>query len=225
MACLRGGALSASVTNVTEQNFMLWPNLDLVPKISAAYTNMIAEQPDLNFQNAHKNFLKEAIPLLYVNGRIKQAAYWFDYLKKTYTNAFILRQANISLQDFVLGTVAEDNKETDANRVMGNLEGMYMEEFQCLIQDNDAEAYQADQLAREVWKHYHDKIGDLSAIRLGLKPAREIKQRVLDNLLDPKAGMLDPYYQNYLRTKLRLASPATNEPPPAAAPSAASTPP
>jgi len=193
--------------------------------MNASFVKMIEEQPNLNFQNAHKNFLKEAIPLLYVNGRIKQAAYWFDYLKKTYTNAFILRQANISLQDFVLGTVAEDNKETDANRVMGNLEGMYMEEFQCLIQDNDAEAYQADQLAREVWKHYHDKIGDLSAIRLGLKPAREIKQRVLDNLLDPKAGMLDPYYQNYLRTKLRLASPATNEPPPAAAPSAASTPP
>jgi len=32
MAMFRGGALSPSVTNVTEQNFMLWPNLDLIPR-------------------------------------------------------------------------------------------------------------------------------------------------------------------------------------------------
>ncbi len=125
MACLRGGALAPSVTNVTEQNFMLWPNLNLVPKINATYEKMIAEQPNLNFQNAHKNFLKEAIPLLYINGRMQQANLWFDYLKKTYTNSFVGRQANISLKDFVVATLAEDDTETDASRVMGNLRGMY----------------------------------------------------------------------------------------------------
>jgi len=163
--------------------------------------------------------------LLYINGRIQQAAYWFDYLKKTYTNAFILRQANISLKDFVLGTVAEDDNETDENRVMGNLEGMYVTEFQCLIQDNMEEAQNYDQLARDVWNHFHEKIGALSAVRLGLKPPPEIKQRVLDNLLDPNSGMMNPYYQNVLRTKLGLKNPGTNEPPPVAAPSGPTAPP
>jgi hypothetical protein len=219
MVCFRGGALSPSVTNVTERNFMLWPNLELVPKINGAYVKMVAEQPNLNFQNAHKNFLKEAIPLLYLNGRLNQAAYWFDYLNKTYTNAFVGRQANISLEDFVLGTVAEDNGETDPNRVMGNLAGMFFNEFQCYMADNDEEAHNYELLAKAVWNHYHKKIGTISDVRLRLKPLSEIRQRVLDNMLDPKTGMLDPYYQNYLRTKLGLKNPGPTEPAPSAAPS------
>jgi hypothetical protein len=223
MACFRGGALSPSVTNVTEQNFMLWPNLDLVPKFNAAYEKMIAEQPDLNFQNAHKNFLKEAIPLLYINGRPKQAAYWFNYLKQKYTNAFVLRQANISLEDFVLGTVAEDNKETDQNRVTDNLAGLFQEEFLCLIRDNDEEAQNCELMAKAIWDHYHSQIGKVSDVRLGLKPLSEIRQRVLDNMFDPKSGV-DPYVQNILRTKLGLKNTGTNAPAPPAAPPASAAP-
>jgi len=218
MAMFRGGALSPSVTNVTEQNFMLWPNLDLMPKMNASYVKMIDEQPNLNFQNAHKNFLKEAIPLLYINGRTKVAAYWFDYLKKTYTNAFIMRQANISLEDFVLGSVATDNNETDQNRVTDNLAGLFLSEFRCDMADNDAEAQNYDLLAKAVWNHYETQIGKLSDVRLRVKPLAEIRQRVLDNLLDPKAGMLDLNQQNYLRTKLGLKNPGAIEPAPAAAP-------
>jgi hypothetical protein len=51
-----------------------------------------------------------------------------------------------------------------------------------------------------------------------VKPLAEIRQRVLDNLLDPKAGMLDLNQQNYLRTKLGLKNPGAIEPAPAAAP-------
>jgi hypothetical protein len=225
MVFFRGGALSRSVTNVTEQNFMLWPNMEVMPKINASYVKMIAEQPDLNFQNAHKNFLKEAIPLLYFNGRTKLAAYWFDYLKKTYTNAFVLRQANISLEDFVLGTIAEDVKETDQNRVNAALENLFQQEFLCYIRDNDDEAQNCELMAKSVWDHYHYQIGKLSDVRLSLKPLSEIRQRVLDNLLDPKAGMLEPYYQNYLRTKLGLKNPATIEPAPSAAPPVPAAPP
>ena len=214
--CLRGGALSPSVTNVTEQNFMLWPNLDLVPKISAAYKKMIDEQPDSNFQNAHKNFLKEAIPLLYVNGRVQQAAYWFDYLKKNYTNSFILRQANMSLKDFVTESVVTDNGETDMNRVEANLKGMFTLECLCLIRDNDAEAQNYAREATLVWNHYHEKVGTVSGPRLFLKSLAEIQKRVLDEMLDPKAPEISPYYQNYLRTKLGL----TNTNTPEAAPSA-----
>jgi hypothetical protein len=217
MVFFRGGALSPSVTNVTEQNFMLWPNMDVMTNINASYVKMIAEQPNMNFQNAHKNFLKEAIPSLYLNGRIHQAAYWFDYLKKTYANAFVGKQENISLENFALGTINEDNNETDQNRVNNNLAGLFQEEFLCLIQDNDAEAQNCELMTQKIWDHYHYQIGKLSDVRLSLKPLKEIKQRVLDELLDPKAGRLDPYYQNYLRTKLGLKNPVAIEPAPSAA--------
>jgi hypothetical protein len=227
MDCLRGGALAPSVTNVTEQNFMLWPNLDMVSNINAAYEKMIAEQPDLNFQNAQKNFLKEAIPLLYVNGKLQQAAVWFDYLKKNFTNAFVGKQANISLQDFVLATVAEDDTETDPNRVMGNLRGMYITEFLCLLNDKDDEAVNYEHLAKDVWNHYSNKIAPISKERLALKPWIEIKRRALDYMLDtnPQTSPLSPYARNYLRTKLGLKNPNAPETPPPAAPAGSAAPP
>jgi hypothetical protein len=227
MACLRGGALSPSVTNVTEQNFMLWPNLDLVPNINAAYEKMIAEQPNLNFQNAQKNFLKEAIPLLYVNGQLQKAAFWFDYLKKNCTNAFVGKEANMTLRDFALATVTEDDTETDPSRVTGNLRGMYVSEFICLVRDQDEEAVNYDNLAKDVWNHYTAKIGTISKQRLPLKPWSEIKQRVLDEMLDSHAqtSHLSAYSQNYLRTKLGLKNPNATEAPPPAAPAASGAPP
>jgi len=217
--CFRGGALSPSVTNVTERNFMLWPNLDLVPKISAAYLKMISEQPNLNFQNAHKNFLKEAIPLLYINGRANQAAYWFNILTNSYTNALVARQAGQSLRDFVLGTITEDDSGTDRDRVNANLAGMYTLEFKCLVEDNDEEAMNYRQLAKDVYNHYHEKIGSTSDVRLRLKPLPEIRQRVLDEMLSTNSPMFSPNAQNYLRTKLGLKNnSATTETPPSVTP-------
>jgi len=222
MDCFRGGALAPSVTNVTAENFMLWPNLDLVPKINAAYEKMISEQPNLNFQNAQKNFLEEAIPLLYINGRTQSAALWFDYLKKNFPTTHVDKKGNGSLHDFVVATVAEDNTETDPNRVMGNLEGMYIHEFLSLLSDQDQEAVNYDNLAKDVWNHYHEKIGPISKERLQLKPWTEIKQRTLDYVLDSRSGVLSPYNQNLLRTKLGLKKPSAPETTPAVAPAESS---
>jgi hypothetical protein len=218
MDCLRGGALAPSVTNVTPENFMLWPNLALVPKINAAYEKMVAEQPDSNFQTAHKNFLKEAIPLLYVNGQLPQANLWFEYLKKNFTNSFVGKQANISLKDFVVATIAEDDNETDPNRVMGNLSGMFMQEFESYLTDQDETAVNYENLAKKVWNHYTEKIGTISKQRLPLPPLTEIRQRVLDMLLDPRTGRLNAYSRNLLRTKLGLKAPSSTETPPPVVP-------
>jgi hypothetical protein len=219
MACFRG-SLSPSITNVTEQNFMLWPNFDLFPKVNAAYKKMIEEQPNSNFQNGHKNDLKEVIPLLYVNGREKEAAYWFDYLNKEYTNAFVGKQKGISLQDFVISTVATDVKETDVNRVTATLAGIYVREFQDLIKDNDDEAQNAEHLAQVVYDYFQDKIGKAAEIRVGLKPLKDIKKSVLDYLMnpDPKTAPINAYAQNILRTKLGLKLPSAPEVPTVTAP-------
>jgi hypothetical protein len=225
MACFIGGTLSRSVTNITERNFMIWPNVDLVPTINAAYLKMIGEQPNLNFQNAHKNFLKQAIPMLYVNGRFDQAAYWFSYLTNLYTSAFVGRQANISLSDYVAATVAEDNGETDMKKVTGNIGGYIRLEFLCLLQDNDEHATDYKNLAEYVWKHYSEKIGPQSDQRLSLPPLSVIYQRVLDEMLDPQSGYLSAYNRAYLRTKLGLPNPSAPAAPPPAAPAETPSPP
>ncbi|MGA2176804.1 MAG: hypothetical protein ABSH38_17645 [Verrucomicrobiota bacterium] len=225
-ACMRGGALDWSVTNVTADNFMLWPNLDLTPKVNAAYEKMIQEEPSIkqNMQTAHKNFLKQAIYLLYEDDRVKQAAYWFNYLKTTYTNAFVGRQANISLDDYALGQIVEDNGETDMSKVTSSILGMFHRAFLAMVMDDEDRAVNYQNLARQIWNHYHQNIGDASKERLSLKPLAEMRQFVLDRELDPVNGWLSPRAQAILRTKLNLPAPKPPSAPPAAPESASAQP-
>jgi len=215
----RGGALDNSVTNVTETNFMLWPNLAQIPVISTNYEKMIAEETNnphglqQNMQTAHKNFLKQAVYLLYEDGHEKQAQFWFNYLTNLYTNAFVGKEANISLEDFAVSQITEDNGETDMNKVEASILAMFHREFMCLVRDNDDQAANYNNLAKKIWNHYDKKIGPASKERLELKPIAQLQQFVLNKDLDPTNG-LPPWAAAILRTKLNL-------PPPQAIPSAA----
>ena len=219
---IRGGALDSTVTNITEQNFLLWPNLDQVPVISATYEKMIAEEtnnpPGLqqNMQTAHKNFVKQAIYLLYEDGREKQAQYWFNYLKNLYTNAFVGKEAGMSLDDYAVSQIATDNNETDMNKIEASILAMFDREFICLIRDNDAQAANYNNMAKKIWTYYNQKTKDTSKERVGLKPIAQLQQFALNRFLDPKSGILSPQDIAILRTKLNLPPPQA--PPPAAAP-------
>jgi hypothetical protein len=220
-ACIRGGALDRSVTNVTPRNFMLWPNLELVGKVSASYEKLMAEEDREsykgNIQTAHKNFLKQAIALLYEDDKLKQAAYWFNYLKTTYTNAFVLRQANISLDDFCLSQIVETEGEADMNKVSAAIFAMYNNGFECLVRDDDDRYLEYETLARRMWEFYKNKIGDFGKQRLALHPLNEMRQRVLEHELDPdpQNAWMPPGAQAVLRTKLGLPPPGAAPPPPA----------
>jgi hypothetical protein len=215
-ACLRGGALPSNITNVTEQNFMLWPNLDLVPKVNASYEQLVDEEKDpgqkKSMENAHKNFLKEAVYLLYEDDRINQANHWFTYLTNTFTNALVGRMAGMSLDDYAVAQIVEDNNETDMSKVTSSIMAMYHRAFQCLVMDDDARYENYEAMARKIWTHYHQKIGEASAQRIGLKPISQMRQFVLDRELDPEQGWMPPLAQAVLRTKLGLPAPKAAAP-------------
>jgi hypothetical protein len=218
---IRGGALDSSITNVTEQNFILWPNLDQIPTISASYEKMIAEETNnphglqQNMQTAHKNFLKQAVYLLYEGGREQKAQYWFNYLKTTYTNAFTGKEAGMSLNDYAVGQIATDINETDMNKIEAAILGMFDQEFICLIRDNDFQAANYHNMAKNIWTYYDQRIKGASKERVGLKPVAQLQQFELKKLLDPQTG-LPPQAAAILRTKLNLPPPQAPEP--AAAP-------
>jgi hypothetical protein len=220
-ACIRGGTLGRSVTNVTARNFMLWPNLDLVPKVNAAYERMIAEEPKIkaNMETGHKNFLKQAIYLLYEDDRMKQATYWFNYLKTTYTNAFVMRQANISLDDFALSQIVMDNGETDMNKISASILFMFHQGFECLVRDDEERYINYQNLAQRIWTHYHEKIGDIAIQRLSLHPLAEMRATALEHELDPdpSSAWMPPQAQAVLRTKLNLPTPKPVSAPPSTA--------
>ena len=218
---IRGGALDSSVTNVTAQNFILWPNLDQIPTISATYEKMIGEETNNphglqeNMERAHKNFLKQAIYLLYEDGREQKAQYWFNYLKTLYTNAFVGRESGMSMEDYAVSQIATDIHETDMNKIEAAILSMFDREFLCLIRDNDSQAVNYDNMARRIWTYYEQRTKGSAKERVGLKPVAQLRQFELNKELDPKTG-LQPWAAAILRSKLNL--PAPQAPPPAAAP-------
>ena len=205
---------------MTEQNFVLWPNLDRVPVINDAYEMMIAEETNnphgmqQNMQTAHKNFVKQAISMFYAYGREKDAQHWYNYVKNTYTNAFVGKEANMSMEDYAVSQISEDIGETDMNKIEGTILGMFRQEFYYLVRDNDVQAVNYQNMAHKIYNHYAQKIGGGSEVRLGLKPFAQLYQFELDKELDPKTG-LPPWAAAILRTKLNL--PAAKVVAPAAA--------
>jgi hypothetical protein len=220
----RGGSLSPYITNWTRENFVLRPNLDQIPTISASYERMIAEETNnpqglqQNMETAHKNFLKQAIYLLYEDGREKDAQHWFTHLKTIYTNAFVGKEANISLENFAVSQIITDNNETDQDKVEASILGMFDNEFLCLITDNDDQAINYDNMAKKIWKHYNDQTVGASKERLELKSIAQLRQYVLDRLMNPNGG-LSPRARAILKSKLNL--PAEQPKPAPAAPAPA----
>jgi hypothetical protein len=199
-ACIRGG-LSKSPTG----EFMLGPNLNLVPKVSAAYEQMIAEEPTIkdNMRTAHKNFLRTAIYLLYVDGRTKQAQYWFDYMKKLYPTAL---PPELGLDDYALASITEEVTDTDVNKVTVIVEGLLRQSFMKTMVDEDDSATNYERLAKRLYDRHQAKTPGTKD-RITLPSYVSMKQKVLDELLQI------PQYAPILRTKLNLpAAPAVTAP-------------
>jgi hypothetical protein len=220
-ACL-WGALDRSVTNVTTNNFRLLPNLDIVAKADAGFEEMIAatDEPGMkdNVKNGHKNFLKVMVPLLYEDNRMEEAARWFEKIKTTYTNAFVGKMANISLEDYALGQIVENYDELDPKKVTAAITAMFRREFLSLIIDQDDKAVNYQNLAIAIWNRYTEKLTDAAQQqRVGLRPIGELRQTVLDEALDPVKSPLNSLQKAILRTKLNLPAPnaaAAPSPPP-----------
>jgi hypothetical protein len=221
--------------NPVEKVFQLGPNLDIVPKVNAAYEEMMAEDPRMrdHISTAHRNFLRQAVFYLYVNNRLAEAAHWYKYLGETYPNKPLLDgdpaslPRRTTLRDYAVASVQEDINEGSPARVKSAVEGLLKHAYVNLAMGDDQYFAGYKRLAQEVWESYESHLPLTRVEALSLGPFGTIDKYVLDQLLDP-AGDVPPEYQAILRTKLGLPmEPApTNAAPaaPAAAPtSAAST--
>jgi hypothetical protein len=198
-ACLRGG-----LTIDKNGQYMWGPYLDLVPKVSAAYEKMISEEPSIreNMQTGHKNFLRMAVYLLYVDGRTKQSQYWYDYMLKLYPGAVI---PGTSLDDYALASITEEVNDTEVNRAEAIIEGLLSQSYMRLANDEEDSAVNFERLAKRLWEK-HMAITPGTANRINLPPFANIKQKVLDRLLQ------QPQLAPTLRTKLNLPAPTAPGP-------------
>lgn len=200
--------------------FELGPNLDIIPKVSASYEEMIREEPTRDdIPRAHRNFLKNAVYFLYTHNRLADATRWFAYLHEKYPNAFCAHAPNspehvncpflpasLSLDDYAVSRIQEDIGETSRDKTKANLEGLMRQAFLSLAVGEGDRAAGLQNLAEKIWFRYMLKIKGQEK-RVGLPPFQQIREEVLNGLLDPEHG-LNPELASRLRTALNLPAPA-----------------
>ena len=214
------------VTNPFAKAFEFGPNLDIIPKVSAAY-EQAAEEDEPNRDHilrAHRNFLRDAIYFLYEHNRVANAAYWFQYTAQHYpdktmldgkTNSF---PRNLTVDKYSVARVQEDVGETSPDRVKAAIEGLLVNSYRSLTVDEDERAAGFKLLARQVWNAYMEKIPKERTAAIGLPPLDDINREMLNRLLDPERGV-SREERDVLRTKLGLEkekaipAPPTNAPP------------
>jgi hypothetical protein len=211
--------------------FDFGPNLDIIPKVSAAY-EQAAEEDAPNRDHiltAHRNFVKDAVYFLYEHNRLKEAAQWFKYLGEKYPNKPLLDNKpdslpkNLTLDEYAVARIAEDVGDLGVDRARAAIEGLIQNSFMNMTVDNEDRATGLMLLARKVHESYMSRIPKERIQVLGLPPFEEMVKKMRDRLLDP-ANRLPFEARAVLRTKLGLPAEAppstsgTNAPPKAPLP-------
>ena len=219
------------ILNPLANAFDLAPNLDIIPKVSAAYEQAAEEDKEYHdhILRAHRNFLRDAIYFLYAHNRVADAAYWYKYNATRYPNQTMLDgkpnsfPRNLTLDQYCVARVAEDVSETSRDRVKAAIEGLLVDSYDSLAIDEDERAAGFKLLARQVWNAYMDKIPKERIEAIGLPPLADTDREILNRMLDPEHGV-SPQERAILRTKLGLEkekpvpveqptpSPSTNAP-------------
>jgi len=208
------------------KGFDTGPNLDIIPKVSAAYEQAMEEDaPNRDhIARAHRNFLRDAVYFLYENDRIADALKWYRYLAEKYPDKPVLDgkpdslPKNTTLDDYCIGRICEDVGETSRDRVKAAIEGQLAKAYFALVRGEDRRSAGYRALARILRKKYMDAIaGGANVQRVGLPTVEETEKEVRDQLLNPEHGW-PPEMRAALRAALRLPpentpAPATNAPP------------
>lgn len=208
-ALFGGGLTDGKPSSNGSPSFIVGPNLELMDKVNATYVKMKAEDPAMSDHVGigHKNFLKEAIYLLYVDGRTKQAQQWFDYVRKEYPKSI---PTNYTLVDYALPELNEKVGEMDRPKVVACILGLLDSAYMNLVGDDDAKAERLMEMADYLWKSYSKRLPKVSEERLKLDPFSEYKRLTLERMLDPVYG-IRPEYAAILRGKVNFTY-STNSP-------------
>jgi hypothetical protein len=199
------------VTNPFLKAFEFGPNLDIIPKVSAAYEEAAkddAKNRD-HIEKAHKNFLKDAVYFLYVHNRIPDAARWYQYLGTKFPNNTLLDfktnsfPRNVTLDEYAVSRVEEDVGETmSRDRIKAIIEGLLANALSCLAIGDDERAAGYKLLAEKVRTTYASKT-KARGEALAISSLDDIQREVVNRMLDPENGVI-PEMRAVLRTKLNM---------------------
>ena len=154
------------------------PNLNLADSAYAAFEVGEAEYSGSgagnSFRSAKINYLKDAIPLIYINGNITKAQEFFDRLVKIDGP-----QKRNNLDEFVMVEFAEDVRDADVEKASSVISGLIQRAIINLIYGNREAAVANERLARYIHSSYVQRNKDVK--RNVLPSYNRIKQGIIDN--------------------------------------------
>lgn len=194
------------------RSYSLGPNLDLIPRVNAAYEQMMAEDAPMRdaIAKAQRNFLRDAIYFLYVNNRVSEADKWFKYLGEKYPDKPIIENQpdslpkNLTLDQYAVAVVQIDIGETSQERVTAAVQGLLTRAYYDLAIGNDDRYENLKRLAIRIYQRYTESTsGYRGDQRIPLPPFDTMNKAIIKQLLDPQEGL--PYAgRAVLRTQLGL---------------------
>lgn len=195
------------IVNPVDKYFEFGPNLVAIPMANEGYEEMIASARDSadNVQNAHANFLKQAVTDLYTHNREQDAARWHDYLAKKYPNRYTKPGQNVS--EFVMERYKE-LMDLGKDKVQSAIEGMFIRNFyeQALGEDDRAQGYA--HLIQQIHREYAKRVERSERDRVDLPPLPKLRQLVLDRIINSPPGEgWNPQLRLQLLTALNLPIP------------------
>lgn len=201
------------------KRYQFGPNLDIVGKVNLAYEAMAEQEPEYrdHIKTAHRNYLKDAVYLLYVHNRMQEAQQWFDYMLAEYPdvllddarleNAASVPIQGMTLDDYAVARVTEVAGETSSERTQAVIEGVLVSGFYSFAIGQENRGTGMTLLAERVWLNFQSKTKS-QVERIGLPPMAQMKATALRQF----ESTYSPELVARLRTKLGLPA-ATHEPP------------
>lgn len=150
-AAFRGGRL-LTVDGEQGRYIQVVPNLALA---DSAYDTYVRTQQSFesggaeSFRSARINYLKDAIPLIYINGNISKAEEFFRKLVKEDGP-----QKQKTLDEFVMVEFAEDVRDADVKKASAIISGLIRRSILNLIYGDHAAAVANERLARYIYRKY-----------------------------------------------------------------------
>ena len=195
----------------------LLPNLDIAPKVDAAFQEQLAEaavtQAFLtnNMAKAYRNFLRDVPYQFFIFNRVREGEQWLRYLRQKFPDAV---PADSTLADYAVARASENVGERNQTKINGLVKAMIVRSFDALLDGNEEDANQYMQRAAELWSSYTTRTA--GSQRTALVPLAEVKEIVLKEMLAPDGG-LTPEHKAILLTRFPEAATLlapTNAPPP-----------
>lgn len=161
-------------------NIQVVPNLNLADSAYEAFEQAEADFSEsgagMSFYSAKINYLKDAIPLIYIYGNVSKAQEFYNRLLEIDGST---RQKGRNLDEFVMVEYAEDVRDADVKKASSVISGLIQRAFTYLIFNNREAAVSNERLARYIHRIYSEKNKDIK--RNTLPPYNQMKQGILDN--------------------------------------------